>query len=105
MFTLNSLSHRADPFCDTSGGATMLKKSTDPAVLTDRDGIHVRQDGTDGIRDDAATSARAGRLAARLAGSDLDPASLELITAALTAEICAEIASPDASPEPGIVDR
>jgi hypothetical protein len=100
MFTLNSLSHRADPFCDTSGGATMLK-STDPAVLSDRDGIPVRQDGTDGLRDDVATSARAGRLAGRLAGSDLDAESLELIMAALTAEICAEIAMPDASAEPG----
>jgi hypothetical protein len=99
MFTLNSFLHRADPFCDTSGGATMLK-STDPAVLSDRDGIHLRQGGTSSIPDDAATSARAGRLAARLAGSDLDAESLELITAALTAEICAEISSPDASAEP-----
>ena len=73
-----------------------MLNSTDPTVLSDRDGIHVRQGGTNGILDDAATSARVGRLAARLAGSDLDPESLELIMAALTAEICAEITSPDA---------
>jgi hypothetical protein len=70
-----------------------MLQSTDPAVLSDRDGIHVRQGGTNGLLDDAATSARVGRLAARLAGSDLDAASLELITAALTAEICAETAA------------
>ena len=103
MFTLNSFLYRAEPFGDTSGGATMLK-STDPAVLSDRDGIHVGQGGTDGILGDAATSAKVGRLAARLAGSDLDAESLELIMAALTAEICAEIAIPDASAEPGVVE-
>ncbi|HEV7863208.1 MAG TPA: hypothetical protein VGR20_10925 [Acidimicrobiia bacterium] len=55
-----------------------MQKSTRPTVLGDQDGI----------LDEAATSARAGRLAARLAGSDLDAQSLELITAALMAEIC-----------------
>jgi hypothetical protein len=73
-----------------------MMKSTDPAVISDRDGVHIRQDGTDGVLDDAATSATVGRLAACLAGSDLDAASLELITAVLTAEICAEVSSPDA---------
>lgn len=46
--------------------------------------------------DPAVTSASLGRLAARLAGSDLDPESLELITAALTAEVCDEKNTPDA---------
>jgi hypothetical protein len=55
-----------------------MQKSTRPTVLADQDGI----------LDEAATSARAGRLAARLAGSDLDAQSLELITAALMAEVC-----------------
>ena len=76
-----------------------MLKSTDPGILSDRDGIHIRHGGTNGLLDDAAASARVGRVAARLAGSDLDAESLELITAALTAEICAEIAIPGASAE------
>ena len=68
-----------------------MLKSTDTTVPSDRDGIHARQDGTDGVLDDPATEARVGRLAVRLAGSDLDPESVEMIMAALTAEACDEI--------------
>lgn len=59
-----------------------MPEATEPVVLTD-------QDRTDGMLDDTAT--RAGRLAACLAGSDLDAESLEMITAALTVEVCDDI--------------
>ena len=72
-----------------------MLKSTEPTVASDRDGIHGRQDSTDVTLDEAAISARLA-LAARLAGSDLDAESLEMITAALTAEVCDEINAPDA---------
>jgi hypothetical protein len=68
-----------------------MLKSTDPTASGDRNGIQARQDGTDGVLDEAATEARVGRLAAGLAGSDLDPESLELIMAALTAKACDEV--------------
>lgn len=45
--------------------------------------------------DDAAMSARIGRFAAGLAGSDLDAESLEMITAALMADVCDEISPAD----------
>ena len=45
--------------------------------------------------DDAAMSARIGRFAARLAGSDLDAESLEMITAALMANVCDEVSPAD----------
>jgi hypothetical protein len=73
-----------------------MLKSTEPTVLSDRAGILARRDGTDGIVDEAATSAGVARFAARLAGSDLDAESLEMITAALTAEVCDEINAADA---------
>jgi hypothetical protein len=67
-----------------------MLESTDPAGLSDRDGLRTRQDVTDGIPVEAAISATVGRLTARLAGSDLDPESLEMIMAALTAAACDE---------------
>jgi hypothetical protein len=49
-----------------------MLKSTEPTVLSDRDAILTR-----------------------LAGSDLDVESLEMITAALMADVCDEISTPD----------
>ena len=57
-----------------------MLNSTDP---TGRD-----RDGSEGALDEDATEARVGRVAARVASSDLDPESLELIMAALAAEAC-----------------
>lgn len=64
-----------------------MPKPTESTVLSDQDGTLARHDETDGILDETATAARVGRLAARLAGSDLDAESLEMITAALTAQV------------------
>ena len=66
-----------------------MPEATQPTVLTDQDRTLAPHAGTDGMLDDTAT--RAGRLAACLAGSDLDAESLEMITAALTVEVCDDI--------------
>jgi hypothetical protein len=68
-----------------------MAKATESTVLSDQNDTLTRPDGTDGIVDETATSARVSRLAARLAGSELDAESLEMITAALTAEVCDDI--------------
>ncbi len=68
-----------------------MTDATESTVLSSQDRTLAPHDGSDGILDETATSARAGRLAARLAGSDLDAESLEMITAALTVEVCDDI--------------
>jgi hypothetical protein len=68
-----------------------MPEATESTVPTDQDRTLAPHQGTDGILDDTATSARAGRLAACLAGSDLDAESLEMITAALTVEVCDDV--------------
>lgn len=58
-----------------------MSDATEPTVLSDQDRT----------LDETATSARAARLAARVAGFELDAESLEMITAALTVEVCDDI--------------
>ena len=73
-----------------------MRNATEPTPLSDQDGTRDCHDRTDGILDETATSARASRLAALLAGSDLDAESVEIITAALTAEVCDDVNAADA---------
>jgi hypothetical protein len=68
-----------------------MPDATESTVLSNEDRTLAPHDGTDGILEETATSARAGRLAACLAGSDLDAESLEMITAALTVEVCDDV--------------
>lgn len=65
-----------------------MPKPTEPRVLSDQNGILTRRAGNDGLVDEAQAAASVAHVAARLAGSDLDPASLEMIMAALMAEEC-----------------
>jgi hypothetical protein len=73
-----------------------MPKATESTNLSDQHSTLTRPDGTDDILDETATEARVGRIAARLAGSDLDAESMELITAALTADVCDDINAVDA---------
>ena len=68
-----------------------MPDATESTVLSNEPRTLAPHDGTDGILEETATSARAGRLAACLAGSDLDAESLEMITAALTVEVCDDV--------------
>lgn len=70
-----------------------MPEATEPTVLSDQELTPALHHRPDGILDETPTSARARRLAARLAGSDLDAESLEIITAALTAEVCDDIST------------
>lgn len=74
-----------------------MPKPTEPSVLTDQDDILSRQAGNDGLLDETPTSASTACIAARLARSELDAASLEMIVAALTAEVCDETHVPGRS--------
>lgn len=65
-----------------------MPKPTEPSLLSDQGGILTRQAGNDPLVDEAPAAASIAHIAARLAGSDLDPASLELFMAALMAEEC-----------------
>jgi hypothetical protein len=73
-----------------------MPKTTESTDLSDQDSTSARPGGTATILDETATSVRAGRLAGRLAGSDLDAETLEMIMAALTAEFCDDANPADA---------
>ncbi len=73
-----------------------MPKATDPTVLPDRDDIPAHHDDAGATADDGAVLAPVDRLAARLAGLELDPQTVEIIMAALTAEVCDQIEGTDA---------
>jgi hypothetical protein len=73
----------------------MMPKATDPTVLPDRDDSPACHDDADTTAGDGAVMARVDRLAARLAGLELDPETVEIIMAALTADVCDHIEATD----------
>jgi hypothetical protein len=67
----------------------MMPKATDPTVLP------AGQHDAGTTADDGAALPRVDRLAARLAGLELDPETVEIIMAALTADVCDHIEATD----------
>ena len=73
----------------------MMPKATDSNVLGDREETIVGDQADAGVAP-AGTVTDVHRLAARLAGLELDAGTLEMVMAALAADICDQIGSPDA---------